>query len=96
MHQEVSKENKYRQDHIKVFLYQDNDKNSIIIETLLCFWMYNCKSRYVGYMQFTNADWDWIIQKRKERKKKEKKRKEKKPNCIKSGLSQFLFLQQKM
>ena len=30
------------------------------------------------YRQFTNAAWDWIIQKRKERKKKEKKSKEKK------------------
>ena len=33
--------------------------------------------------------WDYS-----KKKKKEKKRKEK--NCIKSGLSQFLFLQQKM
>ena len=41
------------------------------------------------YRQFTNTAWDRII------KKKEKKRKENQ-NCIKSGLSQFLFLQQKM
>ena len=36
--------------------------------------------------------------KQKKRKEKKKKRKEKKrnQNCIKSGLSQFLFLQQKM
>ena len=39
------------------------------------------------YRQFTNAAWDWIIQ---------KKKKERNQNCIKSGLSQFLFLQQKM
>ena len=45
------------------------------------------------YRQFTNAAWDWIIQKKKE--EEEKKRKENQ-NCIKSGLSQFLFLQQKM
>ena len=41
------------------------------------------------YRQFTNAAWDRII------KTKKKKRKENQ-NCIKSGLSQFLFLQQKM
>ena len=39
------------------------------------------------YRQFTNAAWDWIIY---------KKQKTKKQNCIKSGLSQFLFLQQKI
>ena len=34
---------------------------------------------------------------KKEKKERKKKRKEKKkPDCIKSGLSQFLFLQQKM
>ena len=45
------------------------------------------------YRQFTNAAWDWIIQK-KERKKKKQKRKE-----IKIALSlgyPILFLQQKM
>ena len=36
--------------------------------------------------------------KKKEERKKERKRKEKKrnQNCIKSGLSQFLFLEQEM
>ena len=54
------------------------------------------------YRQFTNAAWDWNIKKKqnktKQKGKKEKKRKEKKrnQNCIKSRLSQFLFLQQKM
>ena len=43
--------------------------------------------------QFTNAAWDWIIQKKKKKERK-KKRKEKKRNLnsMKSGLSQFLFL----
>ena len=44
------------------------------------------------YRQFTNAAWDWIIKKKKTNKQTNKKNQ----NCIKSGLSQFLFLQQKM
>ena len=39
------------------------------------------------FVQFTNAAWDWIIQERKKKRNK---------NCIKSELSQFLFLQQKI
>ena len=35
-------------------------------------------------------------ERKKKRKEKKRKEKKKKPNCIKSGLSQFLFLQQKM
>ena len=34
--------------------------------------------------------------KKKKRKKKKRKEKKRNQNCIKSGLSQFLFLQQKM
>jgi len=52
----------------------------------------------VTYRQFTNAAWDWII-KRKEKQKQNKSQKNKKKkiqNCIKSGISQVLFLQQKM
>ena len=58
------------------------------------------------YRQFTNAAWDWIIIKKKktnknknktkQKPKRKKKEKERNHNCIKSGLSQFLFLQQKM
>ena len=56
------------------------------------------------YRQFTNAAWDWIIYKKKKntenkkqkQKQKQKPEKKKNLNCIKSGLSQFLFLQQKM
>ena len=56
------------------------------------------------YTQFTNAAWDWIIKKKKTNKNKQKqkqnktkaKKKKKIQNCIKSGLFQFLFLQQKM
>ena len=52
------------------------------------------------YTQFTNAAWDWIIKKKKQTKtktKQNKSQKEKKiENCIKPGLFQFLFLQQKM
>ena len=55
------------------------------------------------YRQFTNAAWDWIIKKKKETKKKQKRKQNKTKakkkqiqNCIKSGLFQFLFLQQKM
>ena len=59
------------------------------------------------YRQFKRAAWDWIIKKKKKTKTKNKKTKQKKnnnnnnnkkknENCIKSGLSQFLFLQQKM
>ena len=48
--------------------------------------MYNCN--LATYRQFTNAALDWIIQKKKKKKRNQ--------NCIKSGLSQFLFLQQKM
>ena len=58
------------------------------------------------YRQFTNAAWDWIIKKKKKQQKKQnqkqkqnktkQKLKKKNQNCIKSGLSQFLFLQQKM
>ena len=39
------------------------------------------------FVQFTNAAWGWIIQERKKKRNK---------NCIKSELSQFLFLQQKI
>ena len=48
------------------------------------------------YRQFTNAAWDWIIKKKKTKNKTKQKPKKKNQNCIKSGLSQFLFLQQKM
>ena len=54
------------------------------------------------YRQFTNAAWDWMIKKKKTKTKKKNKKqnktkaKKKNQNCIKSGLSQFLFLQQKM
>ena len=53
------------------------------------------------YTQFTNAAWDWIIKKKKQTKtktKQNKSQKEKKKiqNCIKPGLFQFLFVQQKM
>ena len=53
------------------------------------------------HRQFTNAAWDWIIKKKKtknqkQNKTKAKKKKKRNQNCIKSGLSQFLFLQQKM
>ena len=37
-----------------------------------------------------------LFEKEKKERKKKRKEKKKKPNCIKSGLSQFLFLQQKM
>ena len=47
------------------------------------------------YREFTNAAWDWII-KNKNKNKNKTKAKKKNHNCIKSGLSQFLFLQQKM
>ena len=45
------------------------------------------------YRQFTNAAWDWII---KNKKNKNKNKTKKKPKYIKSRLSQFLFLKQKM
>ena len=56
------------------------------------------------FWQFTNAAWDWIIKKKKKTKQKTKTKTKQKPkkkkkkiqNCIKSGLSQFLFLQQKI
>ena len=59
------------------------------------------------YREFKNATWDWIIKKEKKQKQnknknknknktKQKPKKKKIQNCIKSGLSQFLFLQQKM
>ena len=51
------------------------------------------------YRQFTNAAWDWIIKNKKNKNKKQNKNKnktKKKPKYIKSRLSQFLFLQQKM
>ena len=61
------------------------------------------------YRQFTNTAWDWIIYKKKKTNKqtnksklKQKTKTKQKPekniyqNCIKSGLSQFLFLQQKI
>ena len=52
------------------------------------------------YRQFTNAAWDWVIKKKtkqnKTKAKKKEKEKKRNQNCIKSGLSQFLFLQQKM
>ena len=65
------------------------------METLLCFWMYNCKSR-ATYRQFTNAAWDWIIKKLKTKTKTKQQKTKKNQNCTKSGLSQFLLLQQKM
>ena len=39
------------------------------------------------YRQFTNASWDWIIPKKKERKKERKKEKRKEKKEIKIGLS---------
>ena len=45
------------------------------------------------YRQFTNAAWDWIIKKKTKTKNNNNN---KNWNCIKSGLSRFLFLQQKM
>ena len=52
------------------------------------------------YTQFTNAAWDWIIKKKKtnknKNKTKQKPKRKKNQNCIKSGLFQFLFLEQKM
>ena len=59
------------------------------------------------YRQFTNAAWDWIIYKKRKTKNKKQKAKKNKnknktkarkkyQNCIKSGLSQSLFLQQKI
>ena len=56
------------------------------------------------YRQFTNAAWDSIIKKKKKYKNKNKiqhnnnnnNNNNKNQNCIKSGLSRFLFLQQKM
>ena len=58
------------------------------------------------YRQFTNAAWDWIIYKKRKQKQKTKSKKNKNKNktkarkkyqnCIKSGLSQSLFLQQKI
>ena len=43
---------------------------------------------FAAYRQFTNAAWDWIIKKKQQQQQNQ--------NCSKSGLSQFLFLQQKM
>ena len=54
------------------------------------------------YRQFTNAAWDWIIKNKKNKKsktkqkQKPKQKKARKKKYIKSRLSQFLFLQQKM
>ena len=50
------------------------------------------------YRQFTNATWDWIIIKKTNTKAKtnNNNNNNKNRNCIKSGLSGFLFLQQKM
>ena len=48
------------------------------------------------YRQFTNAAWDWIIKKKKQKTKTKAKKKKYIFNIAKSGLSQFLFLQQKM
>ena len=48
------------------------------------------------YRQFTNAAWDYIIKKKTNTKTKTKNNNNKNQNCIKSGLSRFLFLQQKM
>ena len=51
------------------------------------------------YRQFTNAAWDWIIKKKKtktNKKTSKQQQQQQNQNCIKSGLSQFLFLQQKM
>ena len=59
----------------------DNNNNNNNNGTFIC--VFECTIVNLAmYRQFTNAALDWIIQ---------KKRKE-----IKSGLSQFLFLQQKM
>ena len=70
--------------------YNDNNGNFICV--------FECTVvNLATYRQFTNAVWDWIIQKKKKKeKRKEKKRKENQNCIIKSGLSQFLFLQQKM
>ena len=65
------------------------------METLFC--VFECTIvNLVMYKQFTKAAWDWIIQKKKKKKDREKKEKKRSQNCIKSVLSQFLFLQQNM
>ena len=87
--------------------YKDNDNNN---GNFIC--VFECTIvNLATYRQFTNAAWDWITYKKKKDKKqktkkqnktkqnknktKAKKKKEYQ-NCIESGLSQFLFLQQKM
>ena len=57
--------------------------------------MYNTVN-LTTYRQFINAARIIVLGLFKEKKKKERKKKRKEKSCIKSGLSQFLFLQQKM
>ena len=55
----------------------------------------------IGNLQYLLAVWDWIIHKKILKNPKKKNfttihKKTENQNCVKSGLSEFLFLQQKM
>ena len=47
-------------------------------------------------MQLGSLYLDYSKKKKKKERKKKRKEKKRNQNCIKAGLSQFLFLQQKM
>ena len=79
-------------DSVKTSLFNNNNYND---GNFICVFEGTIVN-LATYRQFTNAAWDWIIKKKKKQKQTKKKPKKKNQNCIKSGLSQFLFLQQKM
>ena len=64
----------------------NNNNNNNNNGNFIC--VFECSLRIAR--QFTNAACHWIINKTKQ------KQKQRNQNCIRSGLSQFLFLQQKM
>ena len=82
---------------MKTIVFNNNNNNGNFICVFECTIV-----NLATYRQFTNAAWDWIIKKKKTKNKTKTinktkaKKKKKKFNIAKSGLSQFLFLQQKM
>ena len=88
-----------------IFSLNNNNNNNNNNGKVIC--VFECTIvNLATYRQFTNAAWDWIVkkkkktrkqkQKQKQNKTKQKPKKKKIQNCIKSGLSQFPFLKQKM
>ena len=80
---------------MEIFLFPETKKGQKNNGNFIC--VFECTIvNLATYRQFTNAAWDWIIKKLKTKTKTKQQQQKKNQNCTKSGLSQFLLLQQKM